>query len=94
MSYDDFCRLTLEEFGECSKAWYQNESDKEQREWERMRTLAVMTMQPHCRKKLNALTLLPFPWDRRPQKSRKKEPELTKEQRKARFERRMSQINQ
>jgi hypothetical protein len=42
---------------------------QERMEWERMRLLAAITIQPHCKKKMTPERLLPLPWDRDAQKN-------------------------
>lgn len=93
LSYDDFCRLTPEEFREICKSWNESREAVERQEWERMRLLAVLTMQPHCKKKLIPERILPFAWDgRRHQKT--EAPKLSRAERKARFERLMESLVQ
>lgn len=50
--------------------------------WERMRTLATITVQPHVKKRLAPKDLLPLPWD-------KKRKPVTLQEDKARLERLM-----
>ena len=68
LSLTDFCCLTIDEWNEVHKAWIDRENQMQQAEWERLRTLATITIQPHCRKKIQAKQLLPFPWDNKPKK--------------------------
>lgn len=63
LSLTDFCCLTIDEWNEVHKSWLDRENQFQKAEWERLRTLATITIQPHCRKKVNAKQLLPFPWD-------------------------------
>ena len=58
MSLDDFCRLTPDEFYECSKACHDQFEMLQQAEWERMRMLATITIQNYFRmyKKLSGMT--------------------------------------
>ena len=37
----------------------------QQADWERMRMLATITVQPWCKKKLTPSQLLKFPWEKR-----------------------------
>ena len=64
LSFGDFCRLRFDEFEAVLRAHNQREEMRERSEWERMRLHAVMTMQPHCGKKLDPRKLLPFDWER------------------------------
>jgi len=63
LSYDDFCRCTLEEFEEICKAWQETRDADERSEWERMRLSATIAIQPHLKQKITAQKLLPLPWD-------------------------------
>lgn len=81
MSYDDFCRLTPDEFEQVCKAFAERHENNEQAEWERMRMLATITIQPHVKNKITPDKLLPFPWERKNSK-----PLPTAEESKKRFE--------
>ncbi len=63
LSFGDFCILTFDEFEAVMKAHKERQELREQGEWERMRLHAVMTMQPHCKKKLDPKKILPFDWE-------------------------------
>lgn len=63
LSYDDFCRLTPPEFSAVCKAFADRLEHLEQSDWERMRTLACVTIQPHVKKRMTPRQLMPFPWD-------------------------------
>ena len=47
----------------CYKAWADRRDVEARGEWERMRTLATITIQPHCKNRLTPEKLLPLPWD-------------------------------
>lgn len=67
MSYDDFCRCTLIQLQSAVKA-HRDYSTSERRDaWERARWVAMVTVQPHVKRRLS-LSDLPLPWDaeRRP----------------------------
>lgn len=83
LSYDDFCRLTPEEFGAVSKAYQEYREAEYRGEWERMRLLATITIQPHVKKKMTPQALLPFEWDRQKPKAEF----VSKEEDKKRLER-------
>ena len=85
LSYDDFCRLTPEEFGTVSKVYHEYREADFKGEWERMRMLAAITIQPHVKKKITPQALLPFEWD----KQKPKTEFVSKEEDKKRLERRM-----
>lgn len=60
---DDFWMMTPSEFESVSAAWRVTQNARERGEWERMRTLASICIQPHVKNKLTPRQLLPFPWD-------------------------------
>lgn len=64
ISLDDLCRLTIHQFVCARDAWTEEREDSERCRWERMRTLAAITVQPHTRRRVTPRALLPFPWDR------------------------------
>lgn len=64
LSYDDFCRCTPEEFNGICKAYHNQRETDYKNEWERMRMLATITIQPHTKSKITAQKLLPFPWEK------------------------------
>lgn len=85
MSVDDFCKCDFDEFEAICRAW-QEISDARCRDlWERMRTLASITIQPHIRKKITPKQLFPLPWDNKYVYAMKTEPELTPEEKLRRF---------
>lgn len=84
MSFNDFCRCTIEEIEEIFKAWQEKRDSDLHGEWERMRLHAVMTMQPHCKKKLSPEKILPLPWEKK--QKRGTAPVVDKETAKKRFE--------
>ena len=86
LSYDDFCRCTPEEFNGICKAYHNQRETDYKNEWERMRMLATITIQPHTKSKITAQKLLPFPWEEINKKSDKIEEKLSKEESKIRFE--------
>ncbi len=85
MSLDDFCRCTPEEFRAINEAWHECRESQMRDDWERMRLLATIVIQPHTKKRISPEKLIPFVWDRR----RGVRPEATKmtaAERLARFE--------
>lgn len=88
MSYEDFCRLTPEEAEAAFKAWRESHEADQRERWERMRLHAVMTMQPHCKKRLSPAMVLPLPWDRKA-RGRKESAPVDKEAQKAMFLKRL-----
>lgn len=88
MSYEDFCRLTPEEAEEAFRAWRETREAEQRECWERMRLHAVMTMQPHCKKRLSPAMVLPLPWDKKT-RGRKECAPVDKEEQKAMFLKRL-----
>lgn len=64
LSYDDFCRLTPEQFDATFDAWRDMRDGDMRDNWQRMRMLATITIQPHCKKKITPNKLLPLPWEK------------------------------
>lgn len=83
MGVADFCLCTPREFAAILRAWREEREGRERAAWERMRLLAAITVQPHCKKKVAPARLLPLPWDR-PQAGR--ENKATPPSTRARFE--------
>ena len=83
MSVDDFCALTPSEFSEVCHAYNENAMAQIHGDWERMRMLATITIQPHIKGTMSPERLLPFPWER---KVRDEAPKVGKDEAKARFE--------
>lgn len=84
MSLDDWCGLSPDEFGAVCKAYNDKEEARLHDEWERMRLLATITIQPHVKNRLQPNKLLPLPWDGKPKKN--EAPTVSKEEAKARLE--------
>lgn len=59
-----------------------------QSEWERTRILAAILIQPHVKQRITPQKLLPLPWDAdaKQQRQDSSAPQLSPEDRKARFE--------
>lgn len=68
LAYDDFCRLTPDEFRHVCKAYQDRQEADYKDEWARMRMLATIVVQPHVKKKLAPKDLLPFPWEKAPKR--------------------------
>ena len=92
LSYDDFCRLTPEEFSCCCKAYNDKLDADREDEWKRMRMLATIAIQPHIKNKLTPEKLLPLPWDRKEKHA--EVPQLSKEDSKARYAALMAKMRQ
>jgi hypothetical protein len=63
MSLDDWCRLTPDELEAVLKAHVENEELRLHGDWERMRMLATITVQPHVKGRMTPEKLLPLPWE-------------------------------
>lgn len=87
MRREDFLVSTPDELEAIFKAHSKERELAQQTEWERMRLHAAMTMQPHCKNRLNPQTLLPFAWEHksRPERSNPT-PVADKETARAEFE--------
>jgi hypothetical protein len=88
LSHDDFCRLYPEEFESIYNAWKERTDADTRSNWEQMRMLATIVIQPHVRKRITPKQLLPLPWDDedRRTKTTSEDDQLTSEQKKQRFE--------
>ena len=86
LSYDDFCRCTPEEFNGICKAYHDQRETEYKNEWERMRMLATITIQPHTKSKITAQKLLPFPWEKQKMPDNKKQKTVSAEESLRRFE--------
>lgn len=79
LSYDDFCRLTPDEFNAVCRAYGNQEQAQYKDNWERMRILAAVTIQPHVKSKLTPQKLLPLSWDKKLPRTRQQAEEVKKE---------------
>lgn len=88
LSYDDFCKLDFEEFAAVYKAYAEQRDTDFKDNWQRMRLLAAIVIQPHIdrRHKVTPEKLLPFPWDKAKAEAKKKRKEITPEQQRRRME--------
>lgn len=89
LTYDDFCKLSYEEFAAVYEAFATQRDTDFKDNWSRMRLLATISIQPHLGKgkKLTPEKLLPFPWDNVNQKPKNvgNKEELTPEQKRKRM---------
>ena len=87
LSYDDFCRLEIREFRAVCKAFQEQREADVKNDWERMRLLATIVIQPHVKGKMKPEKLLPLPWDKpKTPKAKNQKPAITRAEDKARFE--------
>ncbi len=56
------------EFAQVCRKQRERQEEQQRMHWERMRLLAAITIQPHC-KKITQEKLLPLPWDKASQKN-------------------------
>lgn len=91
MNLEDWCDLSPDEFSAVCKAYNDKEEARLHDEWERMRLLATITIQPHVKNRLKADKLLPLPWDG---EKKAEVPQVSKEEAKARFEQLLKQQDQ
>lgn len=87
LSYDDFCKMSFEEFAAVYNAYAEQRDTEFKDKWVRMRMLATIVIQPHLAKgkKLTPEKLLPFPWEKSQKRKGKKGPDLTPEQQRKRM---------
>lgn len=87
LRYDDFCRLDFAEFSAVWQAYAEQRDANFKDEWQRMRMLATIVIQPHLSKgrKVTPEKLLPFPWDKQ-QAPKPQAPKLTATQHRKRME--------
>lgn len=79
--YNDFCGLTPDEFSHIYKAFSERQEAQYKDDWERMRMLACICIQPYAKKGLTPHSLLPLPWDgRRMPRNGKRKTEIPSKQ--------------
>lgn len=88
MGYGDFCRLDFDEFSAVYKAYAEQRDANFKDNWQRMRLLAAIVIQPHLdrRHKVTPEKLLPFPWDKAQVTKKKKQRGITPEKQRERME--------
>ena len=84
---NDFCHLTPNEWQAVAEAHTTHAENHLHDEWERMRLLATISIQPHVKNKVTPTRLLPLPWDSIAQQPHETAlaPQLSKEEARARF---------
>lgn len=85
----DFRHLTPAEFEAVVSEFNEAHQEAVQGEWERMRLLASITIQPHLRRRLTPRQLLPLPWDNNAPAPKHQGDNLSKEERLKRLSRRL-----
>lgn len=55
----------MQEFEAICESWQKMRDAEYKENWERVRMLATITIQPHVKQKLTAQKLLPFDWDKK-----------------------------
>jgi len=91
LAYEDFCRLTPDEFAAVCEAYHDHEETLLHDQWERMRLLATITIQPHVKGKVTPERLLPLPWEQPKTKKTSPRP-VSKEEDRKRFEQLLKRI--
>ena len=87
LRYGDFCDLTPDEFTHIYRAYSERQEAQYKDNWERMRMLAAIIIQPYAKGKLTPHSLLPFPWDAESRPTRRATAEhVSKEDALQRFE--------
>lgn len=87
LRYEDFCDLTPDEFTHIYRAYSQEREAQYKDNWERMRILAAITIQPYAKTHITPHGLLQFPWDTESRPTRKAPAEhVSKEEALQRFE--------
>lgn len=86
LSFDDFCRLDYEEFENICGAWHEHAETAYRGDWERMRVLASICIQPHVKKTVTPKKLLPLPWDNARKERKDSRPRATVPGDRKRFE--------
>ena len=64
ISPHEFWNITLREYHHCLFAWGKNEERRQQGEWERIRWLATVTINPHLKNSIKPTDLMQFPWEK------------------------------
>lgn len=96
MSLREWLTLTPEEWQAIAQAYTDNRQALQHEQWERMRILATITIQPHVKSHLTPASLLPFPWDNQPTPNNTqaaREPIPTKEEAHERLVSLMKRVN-
>ena len=86
MSREDFCACTFREFEEAARSFRQWHEAQRRDEWERMRLLACITVQPHVKGRVTPQGLMPLPWDNAGMQKKAAAPTMGKEEQRKRFE--------
>ena len=87
ISYEDFSRLTFEEFEAISAVWNEREEAERRDAWERARLVAAISIQPHVKNRIKPEKLLPLPWDKKMVvRAEKENAPLSQAERRARME--------
>lgn len=86
MSPEDFCNCEFDEFEAICRAWEEMRDGETRGDWERIRTLAAVSIQPHVRKRVTPRQLIPLPWDRKSRTPTPAAAAQTPEERRRRFE--------
>lgn len=61
---DDLLSMSLDEFEAIQKSYVEKVRNAAYDKWDRLRTLAAIVIQPHCKRKITPRQLLPLPGDK------------------------------
>lgn len=64
LNFDDFERLTPDEFSAVADSWYSEAEMKHRAEWERSRWLAACMLTPHSKKAVAPKDIVEFEWEK------------------------------
>lgn len=86
LPYEDFCGLTPDEFTHIHKAYHSEREAQYKDNWERMRMLATIAVQPYAKGQIKPQKLLPLPWDKETPTRKNHIEHVSKEEALKRFE--------
>ena len=72
LGMEDFRNLTLAQFDSIYRAWHEQEQSRYRMLWQQTRIIALYTLMPHSKKKLNEQDIMRFPWEEKCSKIVKK----------------------
>ncbi len=85
MTFDDFYRLEMCEFRACCRAYNEMREADMHADWERMRMLATIVIQPHVKGKVTPERLLPLPWEKKARRRRAAQKPMDRDEQRERF---------
>ncbi len=85
LSFDDFMRLSLEEFNAIYAAYADDREATYRNSWEQMRLHAAITIAPHVKRAPTPQRLVPLPWDKTKHRMKSDAPQVSKAEAMARL---------